>query len=83
MLSQILNTNVFKPRVCLLNHYNARESFKEDAELEPNWLILNKLREQTHWGTNSKEPGKNRSIIGEEGDGPIVINLLWVDSLGS
>lgn len=57
--------------------------FKEDAELEPNWLILNNLREQTGWGTNSKEPGKNRSVIGEEGDGPIVINLLWVDSMGS
>lgn len=74
-----MNTNVFKPRVCLLNHYNARESFKEDAELEPYWLILNKLRGQMGWGTNmSKEPGKNRSIIGEEEDGPIVINLLWV-----
>ena len=74
-----MNTNVFKPRVCLLNHYNARESFKEDAELEPDWLILTKLREQMGWRTNmSKEPGKNRSIIGEEEDGPIGINLLWV-----
>lgn len=31
------------------------------------------------WEPNmSKEPGKNRSIIGGEEDGPIVINLLWV-----
>lgn len=74
-----MNTNVFKPRVCLLNHYNARESFKKDVELEPDWLILNKLREQMGWGTNmSKELGKNRSIIGEEEDGPVEINLLWV-----
>ena len=56
-----------------------RERFKKGVELEPDWLILNKLREQMGWGTNmSKEPGKNRSITGEEEDGPIVINLLCV-----